>query len=164
MRPVSAIVSTAVDAGRTVVFNHIVPIDLTTIFTGYGLLPAVISTKNQTGDWDAVGQKRTVVLSDGSSARELVTGYEPAQFFSYSVSEFTGALHYIARSVEGMWWFSENSQGQTEIKWQYAFIPRSIWTLPVLWLISKTIWRAYMRKALAQAVIHLQQGVMLHAT
>ena len=66
------------------VFNHIAPIDLTTIFTGYGLLPAVVGVRDQTGAWDAAGQTRTVTLSDGSSAQESLTKYESPDSFGYN--------------------------------------------------------------------------------
>lgn len=43
MSLLSATVKTTVQANPTSTFEHIVPIDLTSIFTGYGPLPAVVS-------------------------------------------------------------------------------------------------------------------------
>jgi hypothetical protein len=53
----TAIGNTHVDRDST--FCFIAPIDLTTIFRGYGPLPAVVGTTDQTGAWDAAGQSRT---------------------------------------------------------------------------------------------------------
>ena len=164
MSPATTTVTATVGVDQRTVFGLIVPIDLTTIFTGYGVLPAVISIKRQTGAWDAVGQKRTVCLSDGSTAREQLTGYDEARYFSYRVSEFTGAIHYLVRSADGAWWFDADAAGQTTIRWQYAFNPRSRFTQPVLWLLSKTLWRSYMRHVLSRAVAQLQQEALLQVT
>jgi hypothetical protein len=68
MRSLAATVNTDVAVSQITAFEYNVPIDLTSIFTGYGPLPAVTGTKNQTGAWDGAGQTRTVLLSDGSSA------------------------------------------------------------------------------------------------
>jgi hypothetical protein len=57
----TAIGNTHVDRDTT--FCFIVPIDLTTIFRGYGPLPAVVGTTDQTGAWDAAGQSRTILSS-----------------------------------------------------------------------------------------------------
>jgi len=144
----SAIVETTVKADQAKTFEHIVPIDLKTIFTGYGLLPAVIGTQNQVGAWDAAGQTRTVNLSDGSSAQELLTKYEYPNYFSYTVSGFTGVLRFLTTSANGQWWFSRTTSGQTLVKWQYAFNARSVWSVPILWFIATFLWRNYMCKAL----------------
>jgi hypothetical protein len=90
MRSFSVTVQTEVASPQAEALNYIVPIDLTSIFQGHGLLPVVKGTQNQTGAWDAVGQTRTVILSDGSSAQERLTGYEQPHYFSYTVSEFSG--------------------------------------------------------------------------
>jgi hypothetical protein len=80
----AAIGKTHVDRDAT--FCFIAPIDLTTNFRGYGPLPAVVGTTDQSGAWDAAGQSRTILLSDGSRAREELTNYSRPQHFSYVVS------------------------------------------------------------------------------
>jgi hypothetical protein len=132
-----------------IVFNHIVPIELSSIFTGYGPLPAVISTSGQTGAWDGAGQGRTVHLSDGSTAKEKLTRVESPGYFSYIVSDFSGAMRFIAHSAEGEWWFESHGKG-TQVRWRYAFRPASLLVTPVLFLLSR-LWRGYMKKALRLA-------------
>ena len=70
MSSLSATVEATVKADQATAFERIVPIDLASIFTGYGPLPAVTGIQNQMGAWDAAGQTRTVFLSDGSSSQE----------------------------------------------------------------------------------------------
>lgn len=158
MSSFAAIVATSVKATQVAAFNHIVPIDLTTIFTGYGPLPAVTGTTNQVGAWDATGQTRTVHLSDNSSASERLNEYQHPNYFSYTVSGFTGALRFLATSADGEWWFSSNASGQTQIKWRYAFNARSVFAAPVLWIIANFLWRGYMRKALQLSAAQVERN------
>jgi len=148
MTSFSATVTTEVAVNQTVAFEYNVPIDLTSIFTGYGPLPAVTGTKNQTGAWDGAGQTRTVLLSDGSSTKEMLTKYDHPHYFSYTVDGFTGILRFFVSSAEGEWWFSSISLDKTHIKWRYAFNAKSVFAVPVLWFITKVLWHNYMHKAL----------------
>ncbi len=146
---ISAVVNIDMVSRPEVAFAHIVPINLTSIFTGYGPLPAVTGTQEQTGRWDAAGQTRRVTLSDGSTAQERLTGYESGAYFSYTVSDFSGTLRYLATSAEGEWWFAAGERaGQTHVRWRYQFNSRSRLTQPALWLITTLFWRGYMNKAL----------------
>lgn len=160
MSLLSATVEADIKANQSVVFEHIVPIDLASIFRGYGPLPAVTNTQNQTGAWDAAGQTRTVLLSDGSSARELLTKYEYPHYFSYTVSGFTGVLRFLTTSANGEWWFNSDAlSSKTHVKWHYAFNARSIFAAPVLWFIVKILWYGYMNKALALARLQVEGNV-----
>ena len=148
MSLLSAIVQTTVTANQADVFEHIVPIDLTSIFTGYGPLPSVTGTQNQVGVWDTSGQTRTVCFSDHSTAQELLTQYEYPRYFSYTVSNFTSLLRFLTTSAHGEWWFSVGTLGQINIKWRYEFNARSVVAVPVLWVIINLLWRGYMHQAL----------------
>lgn len=151
MRRATAIVESRVSASREQVFELIVPIDLTSIFVGMGPLPAVIGARDQTGQWDAAGQTRTVLLSDGTSASELLTEYRHPEYFAYTVSRFTGPFGWLVDRAEGEWWFSSSGAALTDIRWSYTFVSRSLLAAPVLWLITKVLWRSYMKKALGMA-------------
>jgi hypothetical protein len=149
MRSTAAEVQATVEAPLEKAFEHIVPIDLSSIFTGYGPLPAVSGTRNQTGGWNAAGQTRTVLLSDGSSAQEALTEYEHPRYFAYTVKGFTGVLRFLAREAHGEWWF-ERVPGKeaTAIRWRYEFVSRTPFIEPLVCFITQRLWRGYMRKAL----------------
>jgi hypothetical protein len=149
MKSAAATVITMVEASREKTFLHIVPIDLTSIFTGYGPLPSVTQTLNQTGPWDAAGRTRNVVFSDGSSARETLTSYDYPKRFAYRITEFTGVLRLLASEARGEWWF-ENVPGRsaTSVRWRYEFISRSAILKPLVSLFTRSLWRGYMAKAL----------------
>ncbi|AXQ27982.1 polyketide cyclase [Solimonas sp. K1W22B-7] len=143
----SAIVETRIAAPRAAVFEAIVPIDLPSIFTGYGPLPAVTGTREQSGAWDGAGQTRVVMLSDGSEAGERMDRYRHPEYFAYTVSGFTGVLRWLVHSANGEWWFEPEGEG-TRVRWRYAFNARSwVVALPV-WFITRMLWRGYMGKAL----------------
>jgi hypothetical protein len=149
MASIATTVSTEVYSSQVRSFEYIVPIDLSTIFKGYGPLPAVTGTMDQVGDWDTAGQTRTVHLSDGSSAQEMLTKYEHPHYFSYTVKAFTGVLRFFTANADGEWWFEPQISGKTLIKWRYAFNSKSVFAVPVLWIIAKFLWRGYMKKALS---------------
>ncbi|CAN7555278.1 SRPBCC family protein [Acidovorax facilis] len=157
MTTFSATVQTHIKASPALAFQHIAPIDPRALFTGYGPLPAVIGTRDQTGAWDTPGQTRIVALSDGSVAEERLKHYHPAQYFSYTVSGFTGAMRWLATGANGAWWFDPQAGGtQTTVRWRHAFHPRSKWAAPVLWLLANVLWRGYMRKALRLAKMQIE--------
>jgi len=149
MRSTAAEVHADILAPCDKAFSHIVPIDLATIFTGFGPLPAVKGTRDQTGAWDAAGQSRTVLLSDGSSAQEALTAYQFPSHFAYTVKGFTGVLRFFASEAHGEWWFKQGSANQpTTVHWRYEFVSRSRWLEPIVCLITQRLWRGYMAKAL----------------
>jgi hypothetical protein len=141
-----SVVSSQVSVSTSEAFYHVVPIDLTSIFRGYGLLPAVIRTNAQTGNWDAIGQTRTVYLSDGSHARELITHYSQPNYFAYIVSNFSGILGFLVIAAIGEWWFEDcdSLSNSTLIRWSYTFTPKSLLAVPILWLVNKFLWSGYM--------------------
>lgn len=149
MKSAAATVVTMIEASQEETFLHIVPIDLTSIFTGFGPLPSVTGSLNQTGPWDAAGRSRTVVFSDGSSARETLTSYEYPNRFAYRITEFTGVLRFLATEARGEWWFeSVPDRAATSVRWRYEFISRSAILKPLVSLFTRSLWRGYMRKAL----------------
>ena len=149
MASLATTVETILSVPREQAFLGIVPIDLRSIFTGFGPLPAVTGITDQVGGWDAAGQTRSVTLSDGSSAREELTQYEKPRYFSYTVSGFTGTLRFLVASADGEWWFEPVSEVKTSVKWRYAFNARNLAAIPLVWFIANVLWRGYMTKALS---------------
>jgi len=141
--------------GRDAAFPFLTQIDLTTIFRGYGPLPAVVGNAGQTGAWDAAGQSRDVLLSDGSRAHEELTNCSPPKYFSYIVSGFTGILRFFIRRARGEWRFEEQSGG-TSVHWTYTFEARSLFIFPFLLAVIRPLWQGYMRQALREAVAQLE--------
>jgi len=145
-----ATVQTTIEASIEDAFEHIVPINLTSIFTGYGPLPAVTETRDQTGSWNAAGRTRTVVFSDGSSAQESLTGYEYPNRFTYSIKGFTGLLRLFTREAHGEWRFERvPGRNATAIHWRYEFVSRTKFLEPLVGFFTQKLWRGYMSRALS---------------
>jgi hypothetical protein len=159
---ISSTVSTTVAVDKVIAFSHVVPIDLASIFTGYGLLPAVIGTQAQTGDWDEIGQTRTVHLADGSHAQECLTQYREPNYFAYVVSDFAGALGFLVASATGEWWFESGTEtiDRTLIRWKYTFIPKFWFAVPILWSVNKFLWYGYMRSVMSNVKLDLDNKVI----
>lgn len=150
MPTAASVVQTTINTPMKDAFGHIGPIDLTTIFTGYGPLPAVSGTRDQTGRWDTAGRSRTVLFSDGASARESLTGYEFPRRFAYHLDGFTGVLGLLASEAQGEWDFQQSPDGTaTTVVWRYEFVSRNRWLAPVLKLFVNSLWSGYMLRALS---------------
>ena len=127
-------------------FAAVVPIDLSSIFTGWGPFPGVRQTVDQTGAWDAPGQTRRPLLTDRSTAREVLTEYTPPHSFAYEITGFTNILRVLVDGVRGEWTFTPDGSG-TLIRWCYEFKARPGATRLVRTAIAAP-WRLYMRQAL----------------
>ncbi|MGL5826259.1 MAG: SRPBCC family protein [Nocardioides sp.] len=145
-------------------FDVVVPIDLTLIFTGYGPLPAVTDIRDPSGPWDHVGATRIPVLSDGTTAREAITIYQPPARFAYEVGRFTNVLARFVHGARGSFTFTfaaaqRDRQGGagTTIEWVYVFRPRRLCSLAVRLFVAP-LWRRYMRQALALIVAEVNRG------
>ncbi|MFI6695623.1 SRPBCC family protein [Streptomyces sp. NPDC050433] len=142
------------------VFDVIVPIDLSLVFTGWGPFPGVRGAKNQTGAWDAAGQSRNPDLSDGSTAAERLTEYTAPHSFAYELTDFTGTMRHLVSGVRGEWTFTPDGEG-TLIRWTYEFKP-----LPGRGLLLRRavgpLWRRYMldgvNKSAREAERQREQG------
>ncbi len=135
---------TTIAVPRAAAFARVVPIDLPSVFRGFGPLPAIVAVTDQTGSWDAVGQTRTIRLSDGSEAQEALTDYDRPRYFAYRVSDLTGPVRFLTTAARGEWWFEDVPGGATAIRWRYAFEPRSPLARPVLWAVARPLWQGYM--------------------
>jgi hypothetical protein len=156
-RPVSVTVRTTTPVPPETAFDGMVPIDLSTIFTGLGPLPAVTGTVDQTGTWDHVGVSRKPVLSDGTTAYEQITAYTRPSSFAYEVSGFTNALGGLVSVARGDWQFTPTDEGGTEIVWTYVFLPR-LRRRTLVALFIAPLWRRYMRRALDLCVQQIPGG------
>ena len=71
MRAVSHTVNRLARVGVQSLFDTVVAEDvLPKVLRRWGPIPAVVGTRDLTGPWTTPGSERTVVLDDGTSARE----------------------------------------------------------------------------------------------
>jgi len=123
-----------------------VPADPTKFYPKYGPLPAVVGVRDQTGPWDAVGQTRTLQLSDGGSVVEHIREIDFQRFFAYELTDFQKLFGHLVEGARAEWTYTEVAGG-TRISWSYAFHPKKGAGLLVT-AIVRLAWAPYMRRVL----------------
>ncbi len=143
--PVSITRHTTIIASQEKVFDVVVADDiLPRVLTGYGPLPAVTGTSNQSASWDHPGATRVVHLKDRSTVREQITGFERPHHFNYRIWDFTNPIiRRLAESARGDWTLREWDNG-TQIEWTYTFYTSKRWIQLPLSAIVNIFWRGYM--------------------
>ncbi len=121
-----------------------------------GLLPAVVEVRDQTGDWDAVGQTRQLMLSDGGSVIEHTTNVDRLEFFAYNLTDFQKVFGVMVESARAEWTFTPAPNG-TLIRWRYTFHSKSGYGLPLAAII-KFLWGPYMERVLPGIVLEVERS------
>lgn len=109
----------------------------------WGPIPGAVGTRDLTGPWSTPGSERTVMLEDGSSARERVVVWERPRRFEYSVDRFTSPLGRLVDHATGAWEFEELETGSS-FRWTYSFHARSLAASVPLQFVVRTAWARYM--------------------
>jgi hypothetical protein len=136
--------------------------DIATMRTPVGLypksgpLPAVIEVRDQSGDWDAAGQTRQLMLSDGGSVVEHTTDVDRFEFFAYNLSDFQKLFGVIVEGARAEWTFSAAPNG-TLIRWRYTFHARPGFGLLVAGIVQ-LLWGPYMRRVLPGIVAEIERA------
>src|ERR1700712_1639593 len=131
-------------------FDILTPSDPTRFYPRFRVIPATVRVENQTGGWDAVGQTRTLHLSDGSSVMETTKNVDRPGFFAYELTNFTKVFGPLVDHARAEWRF-DPVDGGTRIRWTYTFFgrPGREW---IVALIIRFAWAAYMRKVMVGLV------------
>jgi hypothetical protein len=141
----SASAAAHVAARPDVVFPRLREHDPARFYPRWGLLPAVVVVRDQTGPWDAPGRTRTLVLSDGGSVVETLTSAE-APLFAYDLSTFTGLFGRLVAGGRSEWRVTAAGEGSS-IDWTYSFTPLP-GRGPIVGAIVRLAWGPYMRRVL----------------
>ena len=78
--------------------------------------------RDQGGEWGTVGQTRTIALADGGTMRETLTEVSRPARFGYGISDVTGPMKPLIRSLEGVWAFEPAGTG-VRITWSWTVHP-----------------------------------------
>jgi hypothetical protein len=152
-----------VAASRTQTWNTATPLTPVGYYPKSGLLPAVTEVRDQTGKWDAPGQTRQLMLSDGGWVVEQTTNVEPLGFFAYNLTQFQKLFGHLVDHARAEWTFTEVPDG-TNIHWKYTFFPKSAAATPVLAAIVKLLWGPYMKKVLPRIAAEVERQAGVAAT
>jgi hypothetical protein len=121
----------------------------------FGPLPAVLEVRDQTGAWDAAGQSRQLMLSDGGSVVETTVEVDAPRRFVYELSRFQKLFGRLVSGARAEWEFTV-VPGGTNIRWTYTFHPYPSGRLPVA-LIVRLAWGPYMRRVLPGIIAEVER-------
>jgi hypothetical protein len=112
----------------------------------YGPIPPIKAVLDQSGDWAAAGQTRTIALVGGGSMRETLTGVDSPTSFGYTITDIKGPMAPLIDHIEGDWIFTPDGTG-TQVTWRWTLHRRSVLTAPALPVFGR-LWRGYARQSL----------------
>jgi Polyketide cyclase / dehydrase and lipid transport len=139
--------SRVIPVGVAQAFAGTLPLPLATIFNRwYGPIPPIKEVRDQTGEWDAPGQTRVVVMSGGGSMREELTSLDPPHSFGYVLTQIAGPLGLLVGRADGQWSFAASGSATT-VTWRWNIHARSALTAPLLPVLG-LLWKGYARKSL----------------
>ena len=136
----------------TVVAEDVLP----KVLRRWGPIPGVVGTRELTGPWTTPGSERTVVLEDGSTARERLVLWERPHRFEYVVDRFTSPLGRFVDRATGAWQFAEHGTGSS-FRWTYTFHARNLAASIPLRLMVRSAWARYMAQC-ADLTVKLALG------
>jgi hypothetical protein len=116
---------------------------------GYAFLPAVTGVEEQTGNWDAPGQSRTIRLADGSTVFEQIDEVDRPRRFAYRIGRFTSPLRLLSPGASGEFLFESRGAARTEVRWTYSYEATSVLAAPLVAFVIRVFWRRCMERVLA---------------
>ena len=141
--------SRAIPVDVDTAFRRTLPMPLPTLFSRwYGPITPIKAVRDQTGDWSAAGQTRTVVQVGGGTMREQLTVVDAPNVFGYTLSGITGALAPLVDHVDGEWRFAPIGTG-TEVTWRWIVHPKSAAAALAMPAFAK-LWSGFARQSLEQ--------------
>jgi len=146
MTRASATVSGVAKAPLERTWDVATPLTPVGYYPKYGPLPAVLEVHNQTGAWDAAGQTRQLMLSDGGSVIEHLVHVDRPETFIYELSDFQKLFGKLVSGARAEWEFT-TVVGGTEIRWTYTFHPYRSGRV-IVGAIVKLFWGPYMKRVL----------------
>lgn len=146
-QPVVVEQSRAIPIATGEAFARTLPMPLPTLFhRWYGPIPPIRAIRDQSGDWSAAGQTRTIVLAGGGTMRETLAAVDAPHSFGYLIDGLTGPLAPLVDHIDGSWIFTPHGTG-TRVTWRWAIHRKSALTAPALPVFGR-IWLGYARQAL----------------
>lgn len=123
---------------------------LTEIFSRRFLaIASIAEVTGQAGEWgEAVGQTRTIRLSDGATMLETLTAVDRPKHYDYAISELTGPLKMLVAEIAGRYSFAPDGAG-VKVTWSWDVTPKGVpgkLAMPIF----AAMWSRYASRAMGQ--------------
>jgi len=100
------------------------------------------------GDWDSIGCRRRIEMTNGTRLIETIQSIEHGRHFTYYLAEFTSPGQSSTSTIKSGYSqcrFQQNKDGSTTVKWRFALQPHKPILLPATWIYMKTAHRNFMK-------------------
>jgi hypothetical protein len=130
-------------------YDTVLPAPLTDIFNRrYRLIAPIAEVSGQEGPWGgAVGQTRTIRLSDGGTMLETLSVLDRPNRFGYTMGNITGMLKPMVAGAAGTWAFDADGP-DTRVTWAWDVTPTKLGRLAMP--VFARLWSGYARQAMDQ--------------
>ena len=92
----------------------------------YWAIAPIVEVSGQKDEWGAaVGQTRTIKMSDGGNMLETLTVIDQPNRFGYTISNVKGMLKLLVAAASGTWAFQPDGDG-TRITWSWEVTPTKV--------------------------------------
>jgi len=92
----------------------------------YWAIAPIVEVTGQEGEWgSAVGQTRTIKMSDGGNMLETLTVIDQPNRFGYSIGNVKGMLKLLVVAASGTWSFEADGAG-TRVTWSWEVTPTKV--------------------------------------
>lgn len=118
-------------------------------FEGHGRIPGVTRTEVEGGGLLREGAICRVHGTDGSVMERLITVMDRPRRHEYRLAGgFKKPLGWLVRAGHGVWTFTPDSKGGTEVEWTYTFTLTSPLSFPFVYLLVNVMFHKAMVKCL----------------
>jgi hypothetical protein len=156
LRGSGATISALAPASPSQTFAIMTPVDPSRFYPRFGVIPATVAVQDQTGDWDAEGRTRRLLLGDGGSVVETLVSVQRPFRFVYELTDFRRVFGVLVDHARAEWTFQEEEQ-RTRVRWTYTFFAKPGRGLIVA-AIVRLFWAPYMRHVLPGIVAEVRRG------
>ncbi len=119
--------SRTVPVGIEAAYHPVLTLPLPRIFgRRFWVIAPIVGVTGQEGEWgSAVGQTRTIKMSDGGNMLETLTVIDRPNQFSYTISNVKGVMKLLVAAAAGTWSFEPDGDG-TCITWSWEVTPTKV--------------------------------------
>jgi len=141
----------------TEAFDRLMTAHLPAIFSRrYAAFPAVREVTDEPDSWPTPGQRRTIVMADGSRLRETLTSVDRPHGYAYLLDDIHGPLKPFVSTIDGVWSVTPEGTG-ARIGWAWTLHAKASPARLTLTVIGR-MWKGYADRALAELETVLMRG------
>ena len=131
--------------------NEILNVESWSDFNGYGFLPGIEKAEYRKQTDNVLGSVIQVYNSDGSKHIEEIIKWKNGGTISMKMHEFSSPVNKIATHFIENWTFTKEKNKTLLIR-QFILYPKTIFTKPFLWLISKILKKAIQQHLITMSI------------